>query len=65
MTKFKAVGQKQQILENEVAHLRQQLSEKEREHGKQLDYFKGVIQDKDALNAKQKNEWAEIYGNMK
>ena len=30
-----------------------------------MDYYKGMIQDKDALNAKQKNEWAEIYGNMK
>jgi len=65
VTKHKAVGQKTHILENEVQHLRQQLGEKEREHVKQLDYYKGIIQDKDALNAKQKNEWAEIYGNMK
>ena len=65
VTKFKAVGQKQQILESEVGHLRQQLGEKEREHARQMDYYKGLIQDKDALNAKQKNEWAEIYGNMK
>lgn len=30
-----------------------------------MDYYKNLLHDKDGVNAKQKNEWAEIYGNMK
>jgi hypothetical protein len=30
-----------------------------------VDYFKTLLMDKDAQITKQKNEWAEIYGNMK
>ncbi len=30
-----------------------------------MEYYKGLLHDKDSQIQKQKNEWAEIYGNMK
>lgn len=41
------------------------MSDKERDAQKQLDYYKNLLHDKDSAVTKQKNEWAEIYGNMK
>ena len=45
--------------------MRQQLSEKDRDFQKQLDHYKNLVTDKDQTVAKQKNEWAGIYANMK
>lgn len=63
--KNRAVGKNSQILETEISHLRQQLAERDRDAQKQAEYFKSLISEKDQTNTKQKNEWAEIYGNMK
>jgi len=41
------------------------LVDKEREHSMQMDQMRQLLQEKDAQANKQKNEWAEIYGNMK
>ena len=65
ISKQKGANQKVQVLESEINHLRQQLNESERESQKQLDYFRTLLSEKDGSSAKQKNEWAEIYGNMK
>lgn len=48
-------------LEQEVQHLRQTLNDREREARRLQDQ----VDDKDHGTQKQKNEWAEIYGNMK
>jgi len=40
------------MLENEINHLREKMSEKEREHSKQMDYYKNMIYDKDNSSAK-------------
>ena len=52
-------------LESENRRLRSDLLDKEREHGRQCDQLRQLLQEKDSQNNKQKNEWAEIYGNMK
>lgn len=52
-------------LENECRRLRGELQEKERELLKQGDQMRQLIAEKDQVAGKQKNEWAEIYGNMK
>lgn len=54
-----------EALENECRRLRTELQEREREFLKQGDQMKQLIAEKDMIAAKQKNEWAEIYGNMK
>lgn len=52
-------------LENECRNLRVQLQEKEKELLRQGDQMRQLLTEKDSLVGKQKNEWAEIYGNMK
>jgi len=54
-----------EALENECRRLRTELQERERDFLKQGDQMRQLIQDKETVSAKQKNEWAEIYGNMK
>ena len=41
------------------------MSDKEREFTRQLDQMRSLLHEKDQVSTKQKNEWAEIYGNMK
>lgn len=52
-------------LDAECRRLRAELQEKERELLKQGDQMRSLVGEKDQVAAKQKNEWAEIYGNMK
>ena len=52
-------------LEVENRRLRQDLNDKEREFARQLDQMRSLVNEKDSVSTKQKNEWAEIYGNMK
>ena len=52
-------------LEVENRRLRQDLNDKEREFVRQLDQMRSLVNEKDSVSTKQKNEWAEIYGNMK
>ena len=54
-----------EALESECRRLRSELQEKERDNLKQGDQMRQLITEKDTLASKQKNEWAEIYGNMK
>ncbi len=52
-------------LESENRRLRADLVDKEREYSRQGEQMRHLIQEKDFSSNKQKNEWAEIYGNMK
>ena len=52
-------------LENENRRLRADLEDKEREFSRQNDQMRQLLIEKDGVTSKQKNEWAEIYGNMK
>lgn len=52
-------------LEHECQRLRAELFEKDRDHDRQIDQMRSMLQDRDGVTNKQKNEWAEIYGNMK
>jgi hypothetical protein len=52
-------------LEGENKRLRADLADKEREFSRQNDQMRHLVQDKELQSNKQKNEWAEIYGNMK
>ena len=52
-------------LDNECRRLRSELQEKEREVLKQGDQMRQLLTEKEQVSSKQKNEWAEIYGNMK
>merc|ERR1719188_94979 len=52
-------------LEQECRRLRSDMQEKERELLKQGDQMRQLVAEKENLATKQKNEWAEIYGNMK
>lgn len=52
-------------LDHENQRLRSDMNDKEREFTKQIEQMRALITDKDVMNTKQKNEWAEIYGNMK
>ena len=54
-----------EALEAECRRLRNDLQEKEREYLRQGDQMRQLVAEKDTLVGKQKNEWAEIYGNMK
>lgn len=58
-------GASSDALDNECRRLRAELQEKERELLKQGDQMRLLLQEKDQVAGKQKNEWAEIYGNMK
>ena len=58
-------GGSNEALEAECRRLRSELQEKEREFLRQGDQMRQLIAEKDQLVGKQKNEWAEIYGNMK
>ena len=58
-------GNVNEILDAENRRLRGELSEKDREFGRQIDQMRSLLSEKDAVAGKQKNEWAEIYGNMK
>ena len=59
------VGGGSEALEAECRRLRSELQEKEREFLRQGDQMRQLVAEKDQLVGKQKNEWAEIYGNMK
>lgn len=52
-------------LDSECRRLRAELQEKERDLLKQGDQMRQLLSEKDQVAGKQKNEWAEIYGNMK
>ena len=56
-------GTRKNVFESEV--LKQQIVDKEREFARQLDHYRSLLAEKDNNITKQKNEWAEIYGNMK
>ena len=58
-------GMSDNALENECRRLRSELQEKEREVLKQGDQMRQLLTEKEQVSSKQKNEWAEIYGNMK
>lgn len=52
-------------LESENRRLRADMVDKEREHTRQCEQLRALLSDRDSAVNKQKNEWAEIYGNMK
>lgn len=52
-------------LESENRRLRADLEDKEREFSRQNDQMRQLLIERDGQSTKQKNEWAEIYGNMK
>ena len=52
-------------LENENKRLRADLVDKEKEYTRQCEQLRALLSDRDSSMNKQKNEWAEIYGNMK
>lgn len=52
-------------IESENRRLRADLEDKEREFSRQNDQMRQLLIEKDGIASKQKNEWAEIYGNMK
>ena len=52
-------------IESENRRLRADLEDKEREFTRQNDQMRQLLIEKDGIASKQKNEWAEIYGNMK
>lgn len=54
-----------EALEHENKRLRNDCLDKEREHARQIDQMRLLLQERDGSSNKQKNEWAEIYGNMK
>jgi len=54
-----------EALESENRRLRADLEDKEREFSRQNDQMRQLLIEKDGVSTKQKNEWAEIYGNMK
>ena len=58
-------GMSDNALDNECRRLRSELQEKEREVLKQGDQMRQLLAEKEQVSSKQKNEWAEIYGNMK
>ena len=58
-------GMSDAALDNECRRLRSELQEKEREVLKQGDQMRQLLTEKEQVSSKQKNEWAEIYGNMK
>ena len=65
LSRDKASGPVIEALESENRRLRSDLQDKERECQRVMDQLRGVLQDRDSSTSKQKNEWAEIYGNMK
>jgi len=52
-------------LESENRRLRADLEDKEREFSRQNDQMRQLLIERDGSSTKQKNEWADIYGNMK
>lgn len=52
-------------LADECRRLRGEIQEKEREVLRQGDQLRQLLAEKEQVASKQKNEWAEIYGNMK
>ena len=58
-------GATSEALESECRRLRNELQQRERDFLKQAEQMRSLIAEKDQVGVKQKNEWAEIYGNMK
>ena len=52
-------------LESENKRLRADILDKEKEYTRQFEQLRALMSDRDSATNKQKNEWAEIYGNMK
>ena len=52
-------------MEAENRRMRMDLSDKEREYSRLNEQMKGMLNERDSTLNKQKNEWADIYGNMK
>jgi len=65
LSRDKASGPVIEALESENRRLRADLQDKESESRRQMEQMRGSMQDRDSSTSKQKNEWAEIYGNMK